>query len=161
MWSVYILTWCCWLVSISASNLQLSNICITRLYVFGVQRLINLEIPVLIGSRKPSNIELGQYLDERLFKCWLSTSASPKSWLDLISRPLPVVASVLMQLNSVGWHQTCRRCQTWLEIQIGPPMWPPVVQQHETRKWLYLDWLWWPLYMFNLSSWHLMVHWFQ
>ena len=30
-------------------------------------RLINLEIPVLIGSLKSSNVELGSYLDGRLF----------------------------------------------------------------------------------------------
>ena len=43
----------------------------------GAQRLINLEIPVLIRSLKSSNIELGQYLDGRLFKCCLSAAANP------------------------------------------------------------------------------------
>ena len=41
------------------------------------QRLINLEIPVLIRSLKSSNVELGEYLDVRLFKCRLSAAANP------------------------------------------------------------------------------------
>ena len=45
------------------------------------QRLINLEIPVLVRSLKSSNIELnielGFFLDGRLFKCCLSIAASP------------------------------------------------------------------------------------
>ena len=41
------------------------------------QRLINLEIPVLVRSLKSSNVELGQYLDGRLFKCCLSAAANP------------------------------------------------------------------------------------
>ena len=41
------------------------------------QRLINLEIPVLVRSLKSSNVELGYYLDGRLFKCCLSAAANP------------------------------------------------------------------------------------
>ena len=41
------------------------------------QRLINLEIPVLVRSLKSSNVELGQYLDGTLFKCCLSAAANP------------------------------------------------------------------------------------
>ena len=41
------------------------------------QRLINLEIPVLVRSLKSSNVELGQYLDGRLFKCCLSAAVNP------------------------------------------------------------------------------------
>ena len=52
------------------------------------QRLINLEIPFHIQSLKSSNIELGLYLDGRLFKCCLSVAANPESRLDLISRVL-------------------------------------------------------------------------
>ena len=41
------------------------------------QRLINLEIPVLVRSLKSSNIELGLYLDGKLFKCCMSAAANP------------------------------------------------------------------------------------
>ena len=44
---------------------------------FRAQRLINLEIPVLVRSLKSSNVELGLYLDGRLFKCSLSAAANP------------------------------------------------------------------------------------
>ena len=60
------------------------------------QRLINLEIPVLVRSLKSSNVELGLYLDGTLFKCCQSAAANPYIRLDLISRPIPVVGSVLM-----------------------------------------------------------------
>ena len=46
------------------------------------QRLINLEIPVLVRSLKSRNVELG--LDETLFKCCLSVLSNPSSCLDLI-----------------------------------------------------------------------------
>ena len=36
---------------------------------------LNLEIAVLVRSLKASNVELGQYLDGRLFKCCLSAAA--------------------------------------------------------------------------------------
>ena len=39
--------------------------------------LINLEIPVLVQSLKSSNIEVGKYLDGRLFKCCPSVAANP------------------------------------------------------------------------------------
>ena len=45
--------------------------------VVGAQHLINLEIPVLVRSLKSSNVELGKYLDGRLFKCCLSVAANP------------------------------------------------------------------------------------
>ena len=38
---------------------------------------INLEIPVLIRSLKSSNVELGLYLDGRLFKRCVSFAANP------------------------------------------------------------------------------------
>ena len=41
------------------------------------QRLINLEIPVLVQSLKSSKIELGYYLEEKLFECCLSAAANP------------------------------------------------------------------------------------
>ena len=41
------------------------------------QRLIKLEIPVLVQSLKSKNVELGSYLDERLFKCCLSVATNP------------------------------------------------------------------------------------
>ena len=41
------------------------------------QRLINLEIPVLVQSLKSSNVGLGWYLDGRLFKCCLNAAANP------------------------------------------------------------------------------------
>ena len=37
----------------------------------------DLEIPVLVQSLKSSNVELGLYLDGRLFKCCLSAAANP------------------------------------------------------------------------------------
>ena len=40
------------------------------------QRLINLEIPVLVRSLKSNNVELGYYLDGRLFKCCPSAAAN-------------------------------------------------------------------------------------
>ena len=40
------------------------------------QQLINLEIPVLVRSLKSSNVELGLYLDGRLFKCYLRAAAN-------------------------------------------------------------------------------------
>ena len=46
-------------------------------HLLGAQRLFNLEIPVLLRSLKLSNVELGQYLDGRLFKCCLSVAANP------------------------------------------------------------------------------------
>ena len=53
---------------------------------------------------------LGSYLDRRLFRCCLSAAATyPYSLLDLISRPILVVGSVLMQseqLGSVDWGCT-------------------------------------------------------
>ena len=39
------------------------------------QRLINLEIPALVRSLKPSNVEFGYYLDGSLFKHCLSVAA--------------------------------------------------------------------------------------
>ena len=56
-----------------------------------------------------SNVELGKYSDEKLFKCCLSVVANPLSRSDLINRPILVVGSVLMeseQLGSVGWGCT-------------------------------------------------------
>ena len=61
------------------------------------QRLINLEIPVLVQSLKSGNVKLGYYLDGRQFKCCLSGAANPQSQLDLISHPILVVGSVSMQ----------------------------------------------------------------
>ena len=66
-----------------------------------------------------------------------------KSWLDLISRTILVVGSVLMQswqLGSIGWEctepvvwttlgTTCGRCQAGLEIPVGLIMWSLVGQQ--------------------------------
>ena len=64
----------------------------------GTQRLISLEIPVPVQSLESSNIELGLYLDGRLpFKCCRCVAANPESRLDLSSRPILVVGSVLMQ----------------------------------------------------------------
>ena len=52
--------------------------CLPALNAFDrAQRLINLEIPVLLQSMKSSNDELGQYLDGRLFKCGLSVAGNP------------------------------------------------------------------------------------
>ena len=51
------------------------------------QQLINLEIPVLVRSLESSNVEVGYYLDWRLFKCvhgWSNLSlraAQMSSWL--------------------------------------------------------------------------------
>ena len=44
----------------------------------------------------PDN-ELGEYLNGKLFKCCLSAAAYPYIWLDLISPPILVVGSVLVQ----------------------------------------------------------------
>ena len=44
--------------------------------ILRAQRLINLEIPVLVRSLKSSNVELGYYLDGTLFKCCLSAAAA-------------------------------------------------------------------------------------
>ena len=47
--------------------------------VHKAQRLINLEVPVLVRSLKSGNVELGWYLDGRLsFKCCLSDDANPQ-----------------------------------------------------------------------------------
>ena len=70
-----------------------------------VQRLINLEIPVLVRSLKSSNQVLGWETVQMLPEC----AANPLSRLNLISRPVLVVDSVLMQslqLGSVGWGCT-------------------------------------------------------
>ena len=44
---------------------------------YRAQRFINLENPVLVQSLKSSNVELGLYLDGRLFKCCLSAATNP------------------------------------------------------------------------------------
>ena len=62
-----------------------------------IQRLIHLEIPILVRLLKSSNVELGYYLYGTLFKCCLSDAVKPQGRLDLISSPILVVGSVLMQ----------------------------------------------------------------
>ena len=57
-------------------NKQVYLVLISR--SFWVQRLINLEIQIIVRSLKSSNVELGQYLDRiPLFKCCLSAAANP------------------------------------------------------------------------------------
>ena len=73
---------------------------------------------------------------------WDTVQVLPECW-DLISRPILVVGSVLMQswqLGSIGWGctepvdgttlgTTCGRCQAGLEITVDLPMWSRVGQQ--------------------------------
>ena len=61
-----------------ASPLKARQTCINSC-TLRAQRLINLEIPVLVRSLKSSNVELGKYLDGKLFKCCLSAAANPSS----------------------------------------------------------------------------------
>ena len=65
-------------------------------YFFMAQRLTNLVTSVLVQSMESSNVELGLYLDGRLFKCCLSVAANPEGLLDLIRCSILVVGSVLI-----------------------------------------------------------------
>ena len=59
-------------------------------------------------------------MDGRLFKCCLSVAANPQSRLDLISHPMLVDGSVLMQswqLGSVGWGAS----NLWPKQPLAPP----------------------------------------
>ena len=65
------------MISGSFNSLSLALAPLASLYkklIFLAQRLINLEIPVLLHSLKSSNVEL--VLDGRLFKCCLSAAAN-------------------------------------------------------------------------------------
>ena len=56
-----------------------------------------LSIPVLGLSLKSSNVEpVSIWMGD----CCLSVAANPKSWLDLISRPILVVGSVLCRVSN-------------------------------------------------------------
>ena len=70
--------------------------------VTGLEWLTLLEIPGLIQSLKSSAVELGLYFDGRLFKCGLTVATITLSRIDLISRPIPVAGSVLMQCHRLG-----------------------------------------------------------
>ena len=61
--------------------------------MLGAQRLISLEIPVLVQSPKSSNVELGQYLVGRRFKCSPNAALIPRAhprWSRLINPLLGV-----------------------------------------------------------------------
>ena len=90
--------------------------------IFYPTRLINLEVPVHVRSMKSSNVELGQYLNGRLFKCSLSTVIINLKvgyiWFDVLYWLLALSCyRVNIWRCWLGVHGTCDVNYPWHRLQ--------------------------------------------